>query len=81
VFPDSDTPSLPILLRAAESAGLEVRDVENLREHYASTLRHWFRRLESPLFTEALSYVDESDLSRLALVSCRLGAWISPRGI
>jgi cyclopropane-fatty-acyl-phospholipid synthase len=59
VFPDGDTPSLPIMLRAAESAGLEIRDVENLREHYALTLWHWLRRLESH-HTEALSCVDEA---------------------
>ena len=28
-------------LEAAESQGLEVRDVENLREHYELTLRRW----------------------------------------
>jgi cyclopropane-fatty-acyl-phospholipid synthase len=47
VFPDGDIPPIPAVLRAAESAGLEVRDVENLREHYALTLRHWVRRLEA----------------------------------
>ncbi len=47
VFPDSDIPPIPVMLQAAESAGLEVRDVENLREHYAQTLRHWVSRLES----------------------------------
>ncbi len=34
-------------IRTAESCGFEVRDVESLREHYARTLRHWGRRLES----------------------------------
>jgi cyclopropane-fatty-acyl-phospholipid synthase len=58
VFPDGDTPPLPIMLRAAESAGFEVRDVENLREHYALTLRHWLARLEAH-HAEALSFVDE----------------------
>lgn len=43
----SRTPPLRVLINAAESAGLEIRDVENLREHYALTLRHWYRRLES----------------------------------
>jgi cyclopropane-fatty-acyl-phospholipid synthase len=32
-------------LGLAERAGWEVRDVESLREHYATTLRHWNRRL------------------------------------
>ena len=31
----------------AEASGFEVRNVENLREHYALTLRNWVRRLES----------------------------------
>jgi len=59
VFPDGDTPPLPIMLRAAESAGFEIRDVENLREHYALTLRHWLGRLETH-HAEALPFVDEA---------------------
>jgi cyclopropane-fatty-acyl-phospholipid synthase len=47
VFPDSDIPPLAQVLAAAESAEFEVRDVENLREHYLLTLRHWVRELES----------------------------------
>jgi cyclopropane-fatty-acyl-phospholipid synthase len=47
VFPDGDLVPLATTIRAAESCGLEVRDVESLREHYARTLRHWVRRLES----------------------------------
>jgi len=58
VFPDGDIPPLPIMLRAAESAGFEIRDVENLREHYALTLRHWLGRLERN-HKQALSFVDE----------------------
>ena len=58
VFPDGDIPPLAIVLRAAESAGLEIRDVENLREHYALTLRHWLRRLEGN-HDRALSFLDE----------------------
>lgn len=46
VFPDSELPRIPVMLSAAEAAGFEVRDVENLREHYTLTLRHWVRRLE-----------------------------------
>ena len=47
VFPDADLPTLGDIVGAAESSGFEVRDVENLREHYANTLRHWVRRLEA----------------------------------
>src|SRR5579864_3019951 len=45
-FPDADLIPIDITLRAAEAAGFEVRDVENLREHYAYTMRHWLRRYE-----------------------------------
>ncbi len=33
-------------LDIAEGAGFEVRDVENLREHYTRTLRDWVANLE-----------------------------------
>jgi cyclopropane-fatty-acyl-phospholipid synthase len=59
VFPDGDIPPLPIMLSAAEAADFEIRDVENLREHYALTLRHWLRRLEAH-HDEALRFVDEA---------------------
>lgn len=47
VFPDGELVPINVTLRAAELAGFEVRDVENLREHYALTLRQWVRRLEA----------------------------------
>jgi cyclopropane-fatty-acyl-phospholipid synthase len=47
VFPDGDLVSLDMVIAAAESSGFDTRDVENLREHYAMTLRHWIGRLES----------------------------------
>jgi cyclopropane-fatty-acyl-phospholipid synthase len=47
VFPDGELVPLNTTLRAAELSGFEVRDVENLREHYAMTLHHWVQRLEA----------------------------------
>jgi len=47
VFPDGEILPLWVALRAAEGLGFEVRDVEDLREHYAQTLRHWVRNLEA----------------------------------
>ncbi|MDO8501924.1 MAG: class I SAM-dependent methyltransferase [Gemmatimonadaceae bacterium] len=46
VFPDSELIALSEVNLAAERAGFEVRDVENVREHYDLTLQHWIRRLE-----------------------------------
>jgi cyclopropane-fatty-acyl-phospholipid synthase len=59
VFPDGDVPALPRILAAAETAGLEVRDVENLREHYTMTVRQWLKRLEAS-HEAALALVDEA---------------------
>lgn len=47
VFPDGELVTLSQALTAAEAAGFEVRDVENLREHYELTLRHWVQNLQS----------------------------------
>lgn len=46
VFPDGELVPLDEAVRDAEGAGLETRDVETLRDHYALTLRQWVRRLE-----------------------------------
>jgi cyclopropane-fatty-acyl-phospholipid synthase len=45
VFPDGELATLTETLRAAEESGLEIRDVESLREHYARTLRLWVTNL------------------------------------
>jgi cyclopropane-fatty-acyl-phospholipid synthase len=45
VFPDYHLESIGETVRAAEDAGFDVRDVENLREHYARTLEFWHERL------------------------------------
>lgn len=45
IFPDGELEDVGYLCTEIERAGMEVRDVESLREHYALTLRHWRRRL------------------------------------
>jgi cyclopropane-fatty-acyl-phospholipid synthase len=47
VFPDGALIPVSAANLSAERAGFEVRDVENLREHYALTLRAWVSRLEA----------------------------------
>jgi cyclopropane-fatty-acyl-phospholipid synthase len=47
VFPDGELLPLETTIAALEAGGLEVRDVEALREHYALTLRQWVTNLES----------------------------------
>lgn len=46
VFPDGELVTIAQAVKAAEGAGFEVRDVENLREHYDLTLRGWVAGLE-----------------------------------
>ena len=45
VFPDGRLATLSQAVSAAESAGFEVRDVENLRDHYELTLHKWVEGL------------------------------------
>lgn len=59
VFPDSELLPLGEHVLAGERAGFESRDAESLREHYALTLRHWARRLETNR-DEALRLVGEA---------------------
>lgn len=47
VFPNGELPHISLVHKEMEAAGLEVHDVENLRRHYALTLRHWSDRFES----------------------------------
>ncbi len=47
VFPDGELIELGAVVSAMQECGFEVRDVESLREHYALTLKHWVRNLES----------------------------------
>ncbi len=47
VFPDGELVPISTMLTHAEQSGFEVRDVENLREHYFLTLCNWLRRFEA----------------------------------
>jgi len=58
VFPDGELLDLGDTVLALEGAGFEVRDVENLREHYATTLRRWVSNLEDR-WDEAVTLVGE----------------------
>jgi cyclopropane-fatty-acyl-phospholipid synthase len=47
IFPGSYPPSLGEMMQIFEPRRFSVLDVENLRLHYAQTLRHWLARFES----------------------------------
>ncbi len=71
VFPDGELVSIAEMLHPAQAAGLALRDVENLREHYALTLRHWVQRLEER-HDDALGFIDEPvyRIWRLYMAGC-----------
>lgn len=61
VFPDYHLASIGETIEAAETAGFDVRDVENLREHYARTVEQWHERFvqaraEIEKVTDAVRY-------------------------
>ena len=47
IFPDGELHPVTEIEAAMQAAGLEVRDVESLREHYPLTLRRWLANLEA----------------------------------
>jgi cyclopropane-fatty-acyl-phospholipid synthase len=47
VFPDGELAHLATVVHAMQEGGLEVRDVENLRRHYARTCALWTDRFEA----------------------------------
>ena len=70
VFPDGELLPVWETLKYASEQLFEVRDVENLREHYALTIGHWAARLEAHR-PEALDLLGEE---RLRLWRLYLGA-------
>ncbi|MBC7594432.1 MAG: class I SAM-dependent methyltransferase [Kineosporiaceae bacterium] len=56
VFPDGELTGVGRITTSIQDNGLEVRHVENLREHYALTLKEWSRNLEKN-WDEALEEV------------------------
>jgi cyclopropane-fatty-acyl-phospholipid synthase len=47
VFPDGELHEIGTVVSRVQRAGFEVRHVENLREHYARTLRAWVANLDA----------------------------------
>jgi cyclopropane-fatty-acyl-phospholipid synthase len=47
VFPDGELSGPGHIMSAFNNAGFEIRHEENLREHYALTLKHWCENLEN----------------------------------
>jgi len=61
VFADGERHSIGDVRQALELAQFELREVEGLRQHCASTLRKWVSQLDAAR-NEALRHVDEATL-------------------
>lgn len=74
VFPDGELVAVGHLAGVMQDAGLEVRHVENLREHYAMTLAGWCANLDAH-WDEAVAEVGEGTARvwRLYMAGSRLG--------
>ncbi|MEV2276670.1 cyclopropane-fatty-acyl-phospholipid synthase family protein [Nocardiopsis sp. NPDC049922] len=74
VFPDGELEGPGVIQTAMNDAGFEIRHQENLREHYALTLRHWGANLERN-WGEAVALVGEGTARvwRLYMAGCVLG--------
>ncbi len=82
VFPDGDLIGIDAALRGAEGAGFEIRDVENLREHYARTLRAWYANLEAKR-DQAIAAADERTFRiwRIYLAGSARNFWRGQMGL
>lgn len=74
VFPDGELHEAGRVISQIQAAGLEVRHVESLREHYALTLRRWVDNLERS-WDEAVAEVGipRARIWRLYMAGCALG--------
>ncbi|WP_329084310.1 MULTISPECIES: cyclopropane-fatty-acyl-phospholipid synthase family protein [unclassified Streptosporangium] len=74
VFPDGELESVGYLARQIEDIGFEIRHEENLREHYAQTLRFWCANLDDH-WDEAVQEVGEGTARvwRLYMAACVVG--------
>ncbi|HEU5298510.1 MAG TPA: cyclopropane-fatty-acyl-phospholipid synthase family protein [bacterium] len=74
IFPDGELLPIADNIAPAQRVGFEVRDVENLREHYARTLRLWLQRLETGR-DRAIELVGEGRyrMWRIYLAACAQG--------
>lgn len=63
IFPGAQPPTLKQMMEIFEPDNLSVLDVENLRPHYALTLRHWLRRYDHQ--AESIRQMFDTNFERL----------------
>ena len=71
IFPGGDMDHIGMTATNLERFGFEVHDVENMREHFALTLRHWEQRLNKRLSeAEQLAGSQRTRLWQLYFAMC-----------
>ncbi|MGO9037587.1 MAG: class I SAM-dependent methyltransferase [Steroidobacteraceae bacterium] len=60
IFPGAYPPSIGEMMQIFEPSSLSVLDVENIRLHYARTLRDWLERYEGALDSVRAMHYDEA---------------------
>jgi cyclopropane-fatty-acyl-phospholipid synthase len=82
VFPDGELPDVAEVVTGMQAHGLDVRDVEGLREHYALTVRRWSANLEAG-WEQACRLVGErrARVWRLYLASSAISFEVADIGI
>jgi cyclopropane-fatty-acyl-phospholipid synthase len=74
VFPDGELEPIGLLVSEMNGAGFEIRHEENLREHYAMTLRDWGTNLERHWDSAVAEVgVGRARVWRLYMAASRLG--------
>lgn len=63
VFPNGELAHIGMSIEAAQRAGLETMDVENLRRHYAHTLQLWSQNFEA--HSEAIRHLVDEEKFRI----------------
>ncbi|MFN2452080.1 MAG: class I SAM-dependent methyltransferase [Candidatus Dormibacteria bacterium] len=74
VFPDGELEDIGFVDTTLERAGLELRDVESLRGHYARTLEAWAARLEQRYAeAEAIAGPERARVWKLYMTGAAVG--------
>lgn len=74
IFPDGELTAPSRVIQAMHNSGFELRHSENLREHYAKTLKKWCENLNAN-WSEAVSEVGENRarIWNLYMQMCQIG--------
>jgi cyclopropane-fatty-acyl-phospholipid synthase len=77
IFPGAEPPSLRQMMDIFEPCAFSVLDVENIRLHYAQTLRHWLDRYEAAVPTIAAMFDEKFVRMWRFYLACSIAAFVS----